>query len=434
MMQTKLYTSRVIGSQYEKWIHPSGLTVYFMKMPHKAKKAAMISAKFGSIHFSFTMPDGRGVTVPNGTAHFLEHKLFEGERGNAFDFYAKTGAKANAYTSNDKTAYYFICSDRFEENLDVLLSFVTHPFLTKENVEKEKGIIAQEIKMYEDEPGWQGYFTMVQALYQNHPIRRDIAGTVEDIYSLTPEILMDCYRRFYHPSNLVLAVTGDVDKQTVIEAIDRYFKPGAPVAPHTQPMEEPAEAGARYVEKEMLVSKPIFHLGFKDPETDADGFALSKKEMEVEILLEYLFGKSSPFYQELYEAGIINSEYDCWYDLSDYFSFCVINGESDDPKAIGEKALEHIDRLKHQGIDEARFLEIRNGLYGALVMETDHAYPMANRLVGNFMNGAETFDAIEALLSLKPQDLEKRAETLFAPERMSLSVIKPLKEESEGEL
>lgn len=425
MTGSKIYTCPIIGEEYEKVIHPSGLTVYFMKKQEKAKKAAMISAKFGSINYTFTAPDGRQVTVPNGTAHFLEHKLFEGEQGNAFDFYAKTGAKANAYTSNDKTAYYFVCSDQFEENLDVLLSFVTHPYLTQENVEKEKGIVAQEIKMYEDEPGWQGYFTMVQGLYQEHPIRRDIAGTVEDIYSLTPEILMDCYNTYYHPGNLVMAVVGDVSRDAVFAAIDRYFPGTSDRSVGAMPIREPDVAGEHYVEKEMLVSRPIFHLGFKDNDTDVSGFALSQKEMEVEILLEYLFGKSSPFYQELYGSGVINSEFDCWYDLSDYFSFCVINGESDDPKAVEEAAFRHIALMKEQGIDEERFREIRNGLYGSLVTETDHAYSMANRMVGNFLNGAETFDAIEALQKITAADLLARADKMFARERSCLSVIYP---------
>ncbi|MBQ8894023.1 MAG: insulinase family protein [Clostridia bacterium] len=429
MTNSKVFACPVIGEAYEKVIHSSGLTVYFMKKQEKAKKAAMIAAKFGSINYTFTAPDGRRVTVPNGTAHFLEHKLFEGEKGNAFDFYAKTGAKANAYTSNDKTAYYFVCSDHFEENLDVLLSFVTHPYLTKENVEKEKGIIAQEIKMYEDEPGWQGYFTMVQGLYQEHPIRRDIAGTVEDIYSLTPEILMDCYNTFYHPSNLVMAVVGDVDKNVVFEAIDRYFPGNTDISVGDMPIIEPDPAGERYVEKAMLVSRPIFHLGFKDNDTDVSGKELSKKEMEVDILLEYLFGKSSPFFKELYESGVINHEFDCWYDLSDYFSFCVINGESDDPKKVERCAFEHISELKRSGIDEERFREIRNGLYGSLVMETDQAYSMANRMVGNYLNGAETFDAIEVLHEITTEDLQKRAEKMFAEERSCLSVIYPLKEE-----
>lgn len=427
MIQSETY-SGIFGAEYEKINHPSGLTIYYMFKPQNAKKAAMIATKFGSINYTFEMRDGRRVTVPNGTAHFLEHKLFEGEQGNAFDFYAKTGAKANAYTSNDKTAYYFVCSDRFFENLDVLLSFVTHPYLTKENVEKEKGIIAQEIKMYEDEPGWQGYFTMVQGLYQQHPIRRDIAGTVEDIYSLTPELLMDCYNAFYHPCNLVFAVAGDMTKDEVLSVVDRYFPAGETISFGAMPIDEPSEAGERYVEKEMLVSRPIFHLGFKDPETDVKGYELSKKEMEVEILLEYLFGKSSAFYKELYEAGKINNEFDCWYDLSDYFSFCVINGESDSPEDVEQAAWKHIDLLHEQGIDDERFLEIRNGLYGSLIIETEQSYGMVNRLVGNNLNGTETFYAIDALQKITPQDVLDRAAKIFVQNRSCLSVIKPLKE------
>ncbi len=431
MIQSKIFKSAAIGAEYEKILHPSGLTIYFMSKPGNAKKAAMIAAKFGSINYTFVTQDGRNVTVPNGTAHFLEHKLFEGEQGNAFDFYAKTGAKANAYTSNDKTAYYFVCSDRFEENLDVLLSFVTHPYLTKENVEKEKGIIAQEIKMYEDEPGWQGYFTMVQGLYQEHPIRRDIAGTVEDIYSLTPEILMDCYNTFYHPQNLVLAVAGDMDRETVLSAVDRYFADYSALKMGDMPIEETDMAGERYVEKPMLVSKAIFHLGFKDNDTDIEGYALSKKEMEVEILLEYLFGKSSPFYNELYEAGIINGDFDCWYDLSDYFSFCVINGESDQPEKVRTCAFKYIKALQETGIDEERFIAIRNGLYGSLIVDTEQSYGVVNRMVGNFMNGAETFDAIDAIHTITKEDLLARAEKTFAEERSCLSVIYPMKEEEE---
>ena len=421
----KLFRDQV-GFEYECIAHKSGLTIYFVQMPEKVKKAAMISAKFGSINYSFQMKDGREVSVPNGTAHFLEHKLFEGKSGNAFDFYAKTGAKANAYTSNDKTAYYFTCSDQFEENLEVLLSFLRNPYLTEENVEKEKGIIAQEIKMYDDEPGWQGYFSMVQGLYQEHPIRRDIAGTVEDIYSLTPELLMDCYHRFYHPSNLILAVAGDLDREVILEAVDRHFPAGEYLPELKEKIEEPEEAGEQYVEKEMLVSRPIFHLGFKDPETDVCGFALSKKEAEVEILLEYLFGKSSPFYQELYEKGIINNEFDCWYDLSDYFSFCVINGESDDPKAVWESAFAHIEEFLKKGVDEERFLEIRNGLYGSIVTEMDHAYPIVNRIVGSFMNGSEAIELADALMALKSEDLVERAKKMFARERSCMSVIRPV--------
>ncbi len=426
MRENKILTAERVGAEYECLIHKSGLTIYFMKMPNKIKKAAMIAAKFGSINYSFTMKDGREVSVPNGTAHFLEHKLFEGKEGNAFDFYAKTGAKANAYTSNDKTAYYFTCSDQFEENLEVLLSFVRNPYLTEENVEKEKGIIAQEIKMYEDEPGWQGYFTMVQGLYQKHPIRRDIAGTVEDIYSLTPALLMDCYNRFYHPSNLVLAVAGDIDREKLLEAVDRHFPAGEYLPEIKEKIEEPEAAGAQYIEKKMLVSRPIFHLGFKDPKTDISGFALSKKEAEVEILLEYLFGKSSPFYKELYESGVINGEFDCWYDLSDYFSFCVINGETDEPQKVRESAFRYIDQFLAEGVDEERFLEIRNGLYGSIVMEMDHAYPMVNRIVGNFMNGSEAMELIEALMAIKSEDLLARAKELFAPDRACMSVILPI--------
>ena len=428
MNKPLLFQSSISKVSYKKYVHSSGLTLYFMEMKDRAKKAAMISAKFGSIHFSFKDPEGNAVTVPNGTAHFLEHKLFEGEHGGAFEYYGKTGAKANAYTSNDKTSYYFICTDHFERNLDCLLRFITNPYLTDENVEKEKGIIAQEIKMYDDEPVWQGYFSMVRGLYRNHPIRRDIAGTVEEIQTLTPKLLKCCYKTYYHPSNMVLSVAGDINPETVLKAADRYFEKASPFSIQSPQFDEPEESGLQYTEKEMLVSKPIFHLGFKDIHTDISGYSLSKKEMEVEILLEYLFGRSSPFFLHQYECGNINGEYDCWYDLSDYFSFCVLSGESNDPRAVEEAVSAQVEQFLRDGVDHERFVEIRNGLYGSLMAETDQAFSMVNRMAGNYLNQSEMIDAFEALLKITDEDLLKRAKEIFRKECSCLSVILPVKE------
>jgi predicted Zn-dependent peptidase len=240
---------------------------------------------------------------------------------------------------------------------------------------------------------------------------------------------MDCYNTFYHPENLILAIAGDINKENVLAEVDRYFPGRSNLNLGKMPIEEPDAAGQRYVEKAMLVSKPIFHLGFKDNDTDVEGFALSKKEMEIEILLEYLFGKSSPFYDELYQSGIINGEFDCWYDLSDYFSFCVINGESNEPKRVEETAWAHIDRLLAEGIDDERFIAIRNGLYGSLIIDTEQSYGMANRMIANSMNGAETFDAIDAIHTITKEDLLARAKKIFAKERSCLSVIYPIKED-----
>ena len=208
--------------KYIRIDHSSGVTIFYYPTPNKSKSCAMIATRFGSINRVFQKRDSEEwMTAPDGIAHFLEHKLFEGPQGNAFDFYAKTGAKANAYTSNDKTAYYFIAADRFYDSLEILLQFIKNPYFTPENVEKEKGIIGQEIRMYDDEATWRGYLALTKALYQKHPVRIDIAGTEESIAPITDQTLYDCYNVFYDNSNLALFIAGDLELDKILGLCDK---------------------------------------------------------------------------------------------------------------------------------------------------------------------------------------------------------------------
>ena len=199
---------------------PSGLTVLCRTMPGYSSVHAIYATSFGSIHRNFTL-DGKEVVLPAGTAHFLEHKMCETPKGDSFSFYAKTGASANAFTSYDRTCYLFSATQKIDENLDILLGMVGKPWFTKATIAKEQGIIGQEIKMYDDSPDWRLLNALFRCLYADHPLRDDIAGTVESIAELTPQMLYNCTKAFYAPSNMVLSVAGKITLDQAVEACKR---------------------------------------------------------------------------------------------------------------------------------------------------------------------------------------------------------------------
>jgi predicted Zn-dependent peptidase len=416
-------TDKITGEKYIETKHSSGLSVKISLKPGKSRKTAMIAANFGSINRVFEY-DGKEVTVPDGTAHFLEHKLFEGENGNAFDYYAKTGAKANAFTSNDKTAYYFTCSDKFEQNLSVLLSFVSNPYLTDENVEKEKGIIGQEIKMYEDEPNWQCYFRLVGAMYKDHPVKYDIAGTVEDIMPITVDTLMACYNTYYDPSNMVLAVAGDVDPDEIMSLCDKYIRPSSQKTVNQVIPRESEGIVTHYTEKTMPVSRPIFAIGIRDNDTELSGDALAKKEVEIQMLMELTFGASTQFYKDLYDSGTINDDFDIGYELSDTFAFCIISGESENTDDIYTAVKERVVSFLKDGFTDERFLQVRNNLYGSVISSCDNVYETAHMLVTSEFSKRRPYDKAKLIKTVTKEDIITRAKTLFNTDYLAMSVIK----------
>ena len=420
-MQTKF--DATTGETCLETVHSSGLKIKIVQKPGKSRKNAMLAANFGSINRQFEY-NGELITIPNGTAHFLEHKLFEGKNGNAFDFYAKTGAKANAFTSNDKTAYYFICSDKFEENLAILLSFVSNPYLTDENVEKEKGIIGQEIKMYEDEPSWQGYFQLINCLYKDHPVKYDIAGTVEDIAPITVDTLMSCYNTYYDPSNMVLAIAGDVDVDAVLKLCDEHIRPSSNKTVKQIIEREAPGVVTSYLEKTMPVSRPLFYIGIKDNDTELSGIALAKKEAEVQMLMEIIFGASTPFYKNLYDNGVINEEFESVYELSDTFAFCFFAGESDQPEKVLDAIKSEINNFFETGFSEDRFIQVRNTLYGNIISACDNVSEIVHSLVSSEFSKREPFDKAAVIKEITPDDIKARAQKLFNPLDIAMSVIK----------
>ena len=292
----KEFFENEIGEAYVKATLDNGLKIFILEKPQYKSAYALFGTKYGSIDTVFNV-NGKETAVPEGIAHFLEHKLFESEDGDAFTKFAKTGAYANAFTSFDKTCYLFSCSDKFYENLDILLSFVQSPYFTEATVKKEQGIIGQEIRMYDDSPAWRVMFNMLMAMYHNHPVRIDIAGTVESIAKIDYKLLFDCYNTFYNPSNMFICIAGNVDTDLCLEQIEKSIKPSEPHEIIRIKPEEPYEVITNYTEQSLEVAQPMFCFGFKQ---EVDETPLTVKEKIImAMLLNIISGDASPLYKEL---------------------------------------------------------------------------------------------------------------------------------------
>ena len=301
-MRTEIY-NELIDEKYYHIVHPTGLNIYVMPKPGYSGAYAVFGTNYGSIDTSIRTESGEIVDIPEGTAHFLEHKLFESEDLDAFERYAKTGASANAFTSFDTTSYLFSCTGDFNASLRILLDFVQSPYFTEQTVAKEQGIIGQEITMYRDVADWEVLFNLLRALYHKHPVRIDIAGTVQSIAQITAETLYDCYRNFYNLNNMALAVSGNVDIDEIEKICDELLKPSEPFLFERRPADEPDDIRTDYIEERLSVAAPIFSLGYKE------NYGLPKQTLKqkiaVDILMEIIAGTTSPLYNELLEKGLI---------------------------------------------------------------------------------------------------------------------------------
>ena len=410
-------------------VHESGLRVYIVPKKGFCKYYAIYGTEYGSIDTKLKVPGANGmIDLPEGTAHFLEHKLFEEEDGgNAFDRFALTGANSNAYTSFDITAYLFSCTDSFYENLDILVDFVNHPYFTDENVSKEQGIIGQEIKMYDDDPSWRLFFNMLQAMYKNNPVKTDIAGTIESISSITPKVLYQCCEAFYNPSNMFLVMVGDIDPDRAMEVVDKYVTADKNRGRiEREAIDEPKCVVEHEVRQKMSVSKPQFMIGFKETETDVEGTALLKKQIETQILLSLLFGKSSKFFMELYEEGLIDGTFSSECEIEKRYGFSSVSGESKDPKAVYERVLKRIDEVKTAGLDADEISRIKKVLIGANMRGYNDVERIGNNFIRAFMSGINPFEYESLAQEITKAELEERLSSHFAQDASVLSVVEPL--------
>ena len=404
----------------------NGLTVLIIPKKGIRKKYVMWATHYGSIDNKFVVPGEDNVTeVPDGIAHFLEHKMFEQENGsNSLDVLTALGVNANAYTTNNYTTYLFEATDNFYLALDELMDYVQNPYFTDENVEKEKGIIAQEIKMYDDYPDWAVYMNALKNMYKNNPVRIDIAGTVESIYKIDKDVLYKCYNTFYNPSNMVMCFSGDFEPEELIEEIKKRLikKPKQGEIKRVYD-EEPEEIVEKRIEKTMEVSMPLFVIGIKDklPNKEQN---LVKKHIAIEILLNMIIGKSSDLYKELYNNELLISEPFLEYEFTSNYAHIAITGSSKNPDKVLEKIEQEIERLKTDGLNLEHFERIKNMLYGNAVKEFNNVSDIARMFISDYFKGVNSFDYLESYKQVTPEYALEILKEVFLKEKTVISIIK----------
>ena len=407
----------------------NGLTVMVVPKKGIQKKYMIWGTNYGSNDSEFIVPGEKEITkVPNGVAHFLEHKMFEQENGtNSLDTLTALGVEANAYTTNDHTAYLFECTDNFYPAMDELMDYVQHPYFTDENVEKEKGIIGQEIMMYDDYPEWKVYLNTMQAMYHNNPIKIDITGTIETIGKIDKDILYKCYNTFYNPSNMAIVICGDFNPDEIIEEVKkRLIKKEANGQIKRIYPEEPEKIVKDKIEQKLEVSQPLYTIGIKDKPLDCDNFAkneIVKKHIAIEILLNIIMGRSSKLYKELYDEGIIYAGASMDYEFSKTYAHVLITGQSNKPEEVYKRIREEIKSLKQNGIDEKLFNRSKKMLYGMYVKEYDDTADIARMFLADYFKGINSFEYLEEIEGINVDYLTQVLNDVFKEEKMVLSIV-----------
>ena len=401
----------------------NGMTFMFIPKKNTNKKYVIWGTHYGSNDNKFIVPGESNITeVPNGVAHFLEHKMFEQEnKPNSLDVLTALGVEANAYTTNDHTAYLFECTDCFYEALDELMDYFQHPYFTDQNVEKEKGIIDQEIRMYEDYPEWKVYLNAIEDMYKIHPIRIDITGTSETISHINKEILYGCYKTFYHPSNTVMVVCGDFKPEEIINEVKKRLLPREKQAEIKRiQTEEPEGIYQKESIQKMEVSIPLFTIGYKDKIPTDD---IVKRHIAIEILLGVIIGKSSKLYQKLYDEDLISQEPDLDYEFSKEYAHVLITGQSKNPKKVESALKMEIENLKENGIVDEDFERNKKRIYGGYVKEYDDVAEIARMFLADNFKGINSFDYLEEYDAVTKEYAEQVLAELFNEEKEVLSQV-----------
>ena len=404
----------------------NGLQVIIIPKKEIQKKYIIWATKFGSIDNTFIdSTTGEKVVIPDGVAHFLEHKMFEQKNGvDSLYVLMALGLDANAYTTNDHTAYLFECTDHFYEGLDELMDYVQNPYFTDQNVEKEKGIIGQEIGMYDDDPGWQLYINAMDCLYEKNTIKVDTAGTVETISGINPEMLYKCYNTFYHPSNMVLTVAGDFEPEAILAEIKKRLKDNEARGEITRIYpEEKLEINKKYAEKEMEVSLPLFMIGFKDNIKDKYNEVV-KRHIAIEIILNMLIGKSSNLYNELYKEGYLLSQPDLEYEFGNEYSHVLIGGQSKNPQKVYEKIAEKIQEMRNNNINVQEFERIKKKIYGDYAVEYNNVADIGRMFTSDYIKGINSFEYMDKFEEIDAEYAKQVLKEIFTEDKMIMSVIK----------
>ncbi|MHC4449173.1 MAG: EF-P 5-aminopentanol modification-associated protein YfmH [Planctomycetota bacterium] len=423
-MTTKVLHDPTLDETVHKCVLPSGLTAYVVHKPEFTRSYATMGTRYGSVDTRM----GKGKPIPDGTAHFLEHKMFETPDGDAFDRFAALGGSANAYTSFTHTQYLFGTSTEYAANLETLFDLVFDLHVDKQNVEKEKGIIGQEIAMYDDDPDWRLYFGALQAMYKRHPVRIDIAGTHDSIAPITPELLREVHRHYYHPRNMVLAAVSPepVEKTLAVakaKMAGRRF--GAAPGLRPPPPREPRRAALRDFELKLPVARPRLLMACKDTATGRRGKTLLRREIASAIVMDCLFGNSGTAYLSLYDQGLIDESFSSGYTADPSFAFALLGGETDDPVRLRTALDAELGRARKQGISSEAFERVRNKELGGFARAFNSPQSIAHVLTANYLRGTTIRDYRDLILKVTRAETNRRLREIFEPAGRTYGTLAP---------
>lgn len=421
-MEKKILKSPQTGDSCVHVKHSSGLDIYICEMKGFSTVEALFGTKYGSVNTMFKMRDDAEYTVvPEGIAHFLEHKLFENEDCDVFELYAKTGANANAFTSFDKTCYLFSCSKNYQDSLKILLDFVRKPYFTEASVSKEQGIIGQEIKMTNDNPDWRLFFNLLRGMYHNHPVKIDIAGTVESIAEIDADLLYKCYHTFYNLNNMVLSVAGNISADEVLAICDECLVPCEDKGLETVFPDEPESIVKAEIRETQPVGTPLFNLGCKL--TPCTGAARLEKSVKAMLAADIFADASSELYQHLLKQQLINSNFGTEVFAGDGYFALIFGGESKDPEKVREAVFGELERIKREGLCEEDFQRIKKAYYGMLVRELNNVEAVANLMINAHMEGISPYDTIDVISRMTSGEVLEFIRTEMTEDKFVLSVV-----------
>ena len=399
----------------------NGMKIIIIPKENTNKKYIIWGTKFGSNDNHFIEPGtGNEIQVPDGVAHYLEHKMFEQESGvDSLYTLMALGLDANAYTTNDHTAYLFACTDNFYEGLDELMDYVQSPYFTDENVNKERGIIEQEIQRYDDEPIWKLYINAMNCLYKNNPITIDVAGTVESISHITKETLYSCYNTFYHPSNMIMCISGNFKPEIIVEEVKKRLKPREKMAEikRIYPEYEPT-INKKYIEKHMDVNMPLFMIGYRD---FLQNESQIKKDIAIRIIFNSILGKCSKTYQELYNSGLLMREMDCDFEFSNQYSHVLISGESSKPEEVYNIV---VDKLQNEVISIEDFERSKKRIYGEFVTNYDDVEHVGRMFLADSIRGINSLDYIDEISNMDLDYVNNIKKEMLKKDEAILSIVK----------
>lgn len=424
MSEIKIHSSDLLGEKYYKTIHKSGLTVCVLPKD-MTTTYGVLSVNFGG-NITEYEKDGKVKNIPEGCAHFLEHKLFDNPDGtNADDVFSALGAYSNAYTSNDRTAYLFSTTDNEEKCLEHLIYFVTHPYFTKATVNKEIGIIAQEIMGCIDDPYDRCYIGMLEGMYYNDPVKKEICGSVESISEITVDTLYTCCQDFYIPSNMVLCVSGRLSVDKVLEIVDRCIPDNIGDIPRLNKFSEPKNVCKSYSEIKMPVGKPMFSIGVKDVDIPSNPIERYKRSETINILLNMMFSEAGDFYLDMLDRGLVSPGFDVGYSSNEKTAYVMMSGESDDPEALLEQIKLKIDDAVNGGLKIEDFEREKRCMYASYVSEFDMTEDIAFMLNSYAWEGIDIFSYPNIISSISFDDVCNIAQKVLKDEFFTLSVVRP---------